>query len=180
MSGIAVNMRLRADSWRGLGPHPAHVSGEVVPARRQMAATVGFHIIPGLPGGIALPVIVLLAEFIGLRWHDQTAMTLAQRWSQAMGFCSGGPAGRPGSGPPGRPLNWLTGSRETSTVVRSEEDLHFPNGRWFPCRPLSVRSGPGRRPCNLPDLTMCGGSRGNTGLSRDQWADERPRRGEDL
>jgi len=53
------------------------VSGEVVPARRQMAATVGFHIIPGLPGGIALAAIVLLAEFIGLRWHDQTAMTLA-------------------------------------------------------------------------------------------------------
>jgi len=42
-----------------------------------MAATVGFHIIPGLPGGIALAAIVLLAEFIGLRWHDQTAMTLA-------------------------------------------------------------------------------------------------------
>ena len=34
--------------------------------------------------GIALPTIVLLAEFIGLRRHDETAMKLARRWSQAM------------------------------------------------------------------------------------------------
>lgn len=49
-----------------------------------MATTLGFHIILACLG-IALPSIVLLAEFIGLRRHDQTAMTLARRWSQAMG-----------------------------------------------------------------------------------------------
>jgi cytochrome d ubiquinol oxidase subunit I len=49
-----------------------------------MAATLGFHIILACLG-IALPSIVLLAEFIGLRRHNETAMRLARRWSQAMG-----------------------------------------------------------------------------------------------
>src|SRR5215813_3403805 len=62
----------------------ARVGGEVVPARAQMAATLGFHIILACLG-IALPSIVLLAEFIGLRRRDETAMRLARRWSQAMG-----------------------------------------------------------------------------------------------
>jgi cytochrome d ubiquinol oxidase subunit I len=62
----------------------ARVGGEVVPARAQMATTLGFHIILACLG-IALPTIVLLAEFIGLRRRDQVAMTLARRWSQAMG-----------------------------------------------------------------------------------------------
>src|ERR1700734_648717 len=60
------------------------VSGEVVPARAQMAATLGLHILLACLG-IALPSIVLLAEFIGLRRKDQVAMLLARRWSQAMG-----------------------------------------------------------------------------------------------
>ena len=63
----------------------SRVSGEVVPARAQMAATLGFHIILACLG-IALPAIVLLAEFIGLRRHDETAIRLARRWSQAMGL----------------------------------------------------------------------------------------------
>jgi cytochrome bd ubiquinol oxidase subunit I len=58
--------------------------GQVVPARAQMATTLGFHIILASLG-IALPTIVLLAEFIGLRRSDETAMTLARRWSQGMG-----------------------------------------------------------------------------------------------
>jgi cytochrome d ubiquinol oxidase subunit I len=62
----------------------AQVTGEVVPARAQMATTLGFHIILACLG-IALPAIVLLAEFIGLRRRDETAMRLARRWSQAMG-----------------------------------------------------------------------------------------------
>ena len=62
----------------------ARVSGEVVPARAQMATTLGFHIILASLG-IALPSIVLLAEFIGLRRRDETAMRLARHWSQAMG-----------------------------------------------------------------------------------------------
>ena len=62
----------------------AEVPGDVVPARAQMAATLGFHIILAC-FGIALPSIVLLAEFIGLRRRNETALLLAPRWSQAMG-----------------------------------------------------------------------------------------------
>jgi cytochrome bd-type quinol oxidase subunit 1 len=62
----------------------AGVTGTVVPARAQMATTLGFHIILACLG-IALPTVVLIAEFIGLRRSDPVAMTLARRWSQAMG-----------------------------------------------------------------------------------------------
>jgi cytochrome d ubiquinol oxidase subunit I len=62
----------------------SHVSGEVVPARAQMATTLGFHIILACMG-IALPTIVLAAEFIGLRRANAVALLLAQRWSQVMG-----------------------------------------------------------------------------------------------
>src|SRR5260370_11184299 len=62
----------------------ARVGGEVVPAGAQMATTLGFHIILACLG-IALPTVVLLAEFIGLRRGDEVALMLARRWSQAMG-----------------------------------------------------------------------------------------------
>jgi cytochrome d ubiquinol oxidase subunit I len=62
----------------------SNASGEVIPARGQMATTLGFHIILACLG-IALPTIVLIAEFIGLRQSNPVAMTLARRWSQAMG-----------------------------------------------------------------------------------------------
>ena len=62
----------------------ARISGEVIPARAQMATTLGFHIILACMG-IALPAIVLLAEFIGLRRSDEVALMLARRWSQVMG-----------------------------------------------------------------------------------------------
>src|SRR5271156_6811078 len=72
-----------------MGTVGAHVlavtaSTNLVSARAQMATTLGFHIILACLG-IALPSIVLLAEFIGLRRHDETAMQLARRWSQVMG-----------------------------------------------------------------------------------------------
>jgi cytochrome bd ubiquinol oxidase subunit I len=57
---------------------------QVVPARAQMATTLGFHIILAC-FGIAFPTIVLIAEYLGLRRSDAVAMTLARRWSQAMG-----------------------------------------------------------------------------------------------
>jgi cytochrome d ubiquinol oxidase subunit I len=60
------------------------VGGEVIPARAQMATTLGFHIILACLG-IALPTIVLIAEFIGLRRGNPVALRLARRWSQAMG-----------------------------------------------------------------------------------------------
>jgi cytochrome bd ubiquinol oxidase subunit I len=62
----------------------SRVGPEVVPARAQMATTLGFHIILACIG-VALPTVVLLAEFIGLRRSDQVALVLARRWSQAMG-----------------------------------------------------------------------------------------------
>src|ERR1700743_840304 len=62
----------------------AQGNAEVVPARAQMATTLGFHIILACLG-IALPSFVLLAEFIGRRRRNETAMRLARRWSQAMG-----------------------------------------------------------------------------------------------
>ena len=57
---------------------------QVVPARAQMATTLGFHIILACYG-IAFPTIVLVAEYIGLRRSDEVAMVLARRWSQALG-----------------------------------------------------------------------------------------------
>src|SRR6202020_767318 len=74
---------------------PMHASGmallaaaqggaQVVPARAQMATTLGFHIILAC-FGIALPTIVLVAEYLGLRHADETAMKLARRWSQVLG-----------------------------------------------------------------------------------------------
>jgi cytochrome d ubiquinol oxidase subunit I len=57
---------------------------EVVPARAQMATTLGFHIILAC-FGIALPTVVLVAEYLGLKRSDDVAMTLARRWSQALG-----------------------------------------------------------------------------------------------
>jgi cytochrome bd ubiquinol oxidase subunit I len=62
----------------------AQGSAQDVPARAQMATTLGFHIILAC-FGIALPTIVLLAEFIGLRKGNEVAMRLARRWSQVMG-----------------------------------------------------------------------------------------------
>lgn len=67
-----------------LAPGVAAVAREVVPARAQMASTLGFHIVLACYG-IAFPTIVLAAEYIGLRRSDEVAMTLARRWSQALG-----------------------------------------------------------------------------------------------
>ena len=62
----------------------AQGGAQVVPARGQMATTLGFHIILACLG-IAFPTIVLLAEFVGLRRSNDVALTLARRWSQALG-----------------------------------------------------------------------------------------------
>ena len=67
-----------------VGAAVARTGAEVVPARAQMATTLGFHIILACLG-IAFPTIVLLAEFIGLRRSNEVALVLARRWSQAMG-----------------------------------------------------------------------------------------------
>src|SRR6202046_4105863 len=60
------------------------IGQQVVPARAQMATTLGFHIILAC-FGIAFPTVVLVAEFRGLSRSDDVAMLLARRWSQVMG-----------------------------------------------------------------------------------------------
>src|ERR1700726_1488578 len=62
----------------------AAIGQQVVPARAQMATTLGFHIILAC-FGIAFPTIVLTAEYLGLKRSDDVAMLLAKRWSQALG-----------------------------------------------------------------------------------------------
>ena len=61
---------------------PLHVLAEGdIPARIQMGASLGFHIIYAC-FGIALPAVFLIAEWIGIRRSDQVALVLAQRWSK--------------------------------------------------------------------------------------------------
>jgi cytochrome d ubiquinol oxidase subunit I len=60
------------------------IGQQVVPARAQMATTLGFHIILAC-FGIAFPTVVLAAEFRGLSRSDEVAMLLARRWSQVLG-----------------------------------------------------------------------------------------------
>jgi len=52
-------------------------------AREQMAFTLAFHIVLSCLG-VALPAIILLANYIGLKRGDADAMELARRWSKAM------------------------------------------------------------------------------------------------
>lgn len=54
-----------------------------VPARAQMAASLGFHIIFAC-FGIAFPAVVLIVHWIGLRRDDPSALLLARRWSKVM------------------------------------------------------------------------------------------------
>ena len=52
-------------------------------ARSQMAFTLGFHIILASLG-VALPALMLIANYRGLRRDDADALKLAQRWSEAV------------------------------------------------------------------------------------------------
>jgi cytochrome d ubiquinol oxidase subunit I len=54
-----------------------------VPARSQMGASLGFHIIFAC-FGIAFPAVVLIAHWMGLRRGDAVALLLARRWSKVM------------------------------------------------------------------------------------------------
>jgi cytochrome bd ubiquinol oxidase subunit I len=50
-------------------------------ARSQMAFTLGFHIILACLG-VGLPVIILIANYLGLKRNDDVALGLARRWSK--------------------------------------------------------------------------------------------------
>jgi cytochrome bd ubiquinol oxidase subunit I len=52
-------------------------------ARSQMAFTLGFHIVLASLG-VALPAIMLIANYRGLRHNDADALLLARRWSHVV------------------------------------------------------------------------------------------------
>lgn len=54
---------------------------QLLPARQQMAFTLGFHIIL-VPFGVALTTLMLVANHRGLRRGDADALLLARRWSK--------------------------------------------------------------------------------------------------
>ncbi|MEU3979199.1 cytochrome ubiquinol oxidase subunit I [Streptomyces sp. NPDC026672] len=54
---------------------------QLLPARQQMAFTLGFHIVL-VPFGVALSSLMLLADLRGLRHGDDDALLLARRWSK--------------------------------------------------------------------------------------------------
>jgi cytochrome d ubiquinol oxidase subunit I len=60
-----------------VGANPA----QLLPAREQMAFTLGFHIIL-VPFGVAFTFLMLVANFRGIRRGDPDALLLAQRWSK--------------------------------------------------------------------------------------------------
>ncbi|MCQ4084072.1 cytochrome ubiquinol oxidase subunit I [Streptomyces sp. RB6PN25] len=54
---------------------------QLLPAREQMAFTLGFHIIL-VPFGVAFTFMMLVCHYRALRRDDQHALLLAQRWSK--------------------------------------------------------------------------------------------------
>ena len=54
---------------------------QLLPARTQMALTLGFHIIL-VPLGVVFPLFMLIANYLGLRRDDADFMRLAERWSK--------------------------------------------------------------------------------------------------
>jgi cytochrome d ubiquinol oxidase subunit I len=56
-------------------------SSQLLPAREQMAFTLGFHIVLACLG-VAFPAMMLIANYIGLKRDDQVALALARRWSK--------------------------------------------------------------------------------------------------
>jgi cytochrome bd ubiquinol oxidase subunit I len=62
----------------------AAIPSQLLPAREQMAFTLGFHIIL-VPFGVAFTFLMLIANYRGIRRGDDEAMLLARRWSQVAG-----------------------------------------------------------------------------------------------
>jgi len=69
---------------------------DLLAARTQMALSLGFHIIFA-EIGIAMPLLMVLAEWQWHRTHDETYIRLAKRWANgstpaALGGSSARPA----------------------------------------------------------------------------------------
>jgi cytochrome d ubiquinol oxidase subunit I len=66
----------------------------LMPAREQMALSLGWHIVLAC-FGVALPAMIFLMHWRGVRHHDETALLLAHRWAKvsavmfAIGVVSG-------------------------------------------------------------------------------------------
>jgi cytochrome bd ubiquinol oxidase subunit I len=54
---------------------------QMLPAREQMAFTLGFHIVL-VPFGVAFTFLMLVANYRGIRYGDADALRLAERWSK--------------------------------------------------------------------------------------------------
>jgi cytochrome d ubiquinol oxidase subunit I len=59
----------------------AREPSQLLPARTQMAFTLGFHIVL-VPFGVAFTFLTLVLHFRGLRHRDEVALRLARRWSK--------------------------------------------------------------------------------------------------
>ena len=59
------------------------LASNLAAARSQMAFTLGFHIILASLG-VALPALMVIANYRGLRHDDKDALKLARRWSKAV------------------------------------------------------------------------------------------------
>src|SRR4029450_1650352 len=56
---------------------------ELEAARSQMAFTLGFHIVLACLG-VGFPLMMLIANYIGLKKNDEVALLLARRWSKVV------------------------------------------------------------------------------------------------
>jgi cytochrome d ubiquinol oxidase subunit I len=73
-----------AGPWCGVGAGgvlAAADPAQLLPAREQMAFTLGFHILL-VPFGVAFTFMMLVANYRALRRGDQDALLLAERWSK--------------------------------------------------------------------------------------------------
>ncbi|MFC3897177.1 cytochrome ubiquinol oxidase subunit I [Lentzea rhizosphaerae] len=72
----------------------ADASGNLYPARMQMALSLGWHIVFAC-FGIAFPAIVVFTEWRGHRRRDEALAALAHKWAKAMGvlFAAGAVSG---------------------------------------------------------------------------------------
>src|ERR1700709_64174 len=70
-------------AFPGALPLAASATTNLFAAREQMAFTLAFHIVLACLG-VALPAMVLVANYVGLKKNDHDAIELAQRWSKAM------------------------------------------------------------------------------------------------
>jgi cytochrome bd ubiquinol oxidase subunit I len=59
------------------------IASELEAARSQMAFTLGFHIILACLG-VGFPLVMLIANYIGLKKNDEVALLLARRWSKVV------------------------------------------------------------------------------------------------